>query len=92
VKQRPKQELAVWITGCVLAMVLLLLSHTFYVTSSTYAFGFVLIALAGFLSWLRFSRQELSRPRWLLISANAVLAVIAFIVLLYVLGVATWYE
>ena len=91
-KLLPKQELAVWITGCVLAIVLLLLSHTFYVTASTYAFGFVLVALAGFLSWLRFSRQAPSRPRWLLISANAVLAVIGFIVLLYALGVATWYE
>ncbi len=92
VKLLPKHELAVWIAGSIGAVVLFLLSHTFYVTAATYAFGVALVGLVGLLFWLRFRRAASPRPNWLRISSNAVLVVLTLIVFLYALGVATWYE
>ena len=86
------RELAVWVLGFLTAVVAFLLSHTFYVTASTYAYGAVLLGITSGLFWYRFRPQRSNRAGWLKVTANAILMVLSAIVLLYALGVATWYE
>ena len=86
-----KQELLCWLTAGLLAIALLELSHTFYVTSATYAYGLPLLSLVVLMFCLKFRRAE-PQQKWLRLVANLVLVELSVVCLLYVLGVATWYE
>jgi amino acid transporter len=87
-----KQELFCWLAGTSLAIVFFALSHTFYVTTATYCYGLALLSLVAFLFWLRFRRNPDRRPKWLMVIANSALVILTLVSLLYLLGVATWYE
>ena len=87
-----KQELFCWLAGSLLAVVLFALSHTFYVTAATYCYGLALLSVVGFLFWFRFRNKPVPEPRWLRFIANAALVILSLVCLLYILGVATWYE
>lgn len=86
------RELAIWVLGFSAALSAFFLSHTFYVTNTTYAYGLVLFALTIALFWYRFRPQRAQRARWLRITGNVILTILTGVVLLYALGVATWYE
>jgi hypothetical protein len=88
----PKQELFCWLTGTSLGIALLLLSHTFYVTTATYFYGLALLSVVGFLFWFKFRRKLIPDPKWLKIIANLALVFLSLMCLLYILGVVTWYE
>jgi hypothetical protein len=87
-----KQELFCWLIGGVAVIVLFLHSNTFNVIAATYYYGFALLSMVVFLFWLRFRKRPEPVPRWLKILANIVLIVVSATFLLYVAGVATWYE
>jgi drug/metabolite transporter (DMT)-like permease len=87
-----KQELFCWLIGGVVAIELFVNSHTFNVIAVTYYYGFALISVVVFLYWLRFRKRPSPEPRWLRILANFVLVIVTATFLLYVVGVATWYE
>ena len=67
-------------------------SHTFNVVRATFYYGAALLGVGAFLFWIRFRRNMEPRPRWLRIVANSVLVLVSAMLLLYLLGVATWYE
>lgn len=79
-------------TGLFAAGAALLLSHTFYVTSSTYVWGLVLLLISAFLFWLRFRRRMDTPKNWLTVISNICLCLLTLLVILYFLGVATWFE
>jgi hypothetical protein len=87
-----KQELFCWLIGGLATMVLFLHSDTFNVVAATYYYGFALLSVVAFLFWLRFRKRPSTRPRWLRILSNFVLVIVAATFLLYIVGVATWYE
>ena len=85
-------ELVIWVLGFLGAVAAFLLAHTFVVTAATYAYGAVLLGITLGLFWFRFRPQQTQPARWLKVTGNAILVVLSGIVLLYALGVATWYE
>ena len=85
-------ELVIWIICTLCACLAFLTSHTFYVTAGTYVSGAVLIGITGSLFWMRFRRRHTSPSRGLTLVSNAALVLLTLVVLLYLLGVATWYE
>jgi len=88
----PKQELACWLAGSLLAIALFLRSHTFYVTAETYCYGAAFLSVLVFLLWVRFRRRSIPSPKWLRVTANTALVILGAVFLLYILGVATYYE
>ena len=86
------QELVCWIVGGIATLGASEYSHTFNVIPRTYVVGVILLLLGVSLFWLRFRKTELQRPRWLLILGNLVLLIFSLNFLLYVGGVATFYE
>ena len=92
VKLAPENEMFVWVVSTCVAITAFLFSHTGYVTAFTYWCGIPLIGLTAFLFWMRFrprGAQSKEVPRRV---SNSMLVVLSLIVLLYVLGIATWYE
>jgi O-antigen/teichoic acid export membrane protein len=87
-----KQELFCWVTCTSLAIALFVLSHTFYVTTATYCYGLALLSVVGFLFVFRFRKKPVPEPKWLSVVANSGLFILSVVCVLYVLGVATWYE
>ena len=87
-----KQELLFWLIGVVAVIELFDNSHTFNVVAATYYYGFALLSIVLFLFWLRFRKRPEPKPKWLKILANVVLVVVSATFLLYLAGVATWYE
>lgn len=87
-----KQELFCWLIGGTVVIVLFLHSNTFNVIAATYYYGFALLSVVVFLFWLRFRKRPSPKPMWLRILANCVLVIVTATFLLYVVGVATWYE
>ena len=87
-----KQELFCWLIGGVVAIGLFGYSGVFKLTAATYYYGFALLSVVVLLFWLRFRKRPSPEPRWLRILANCVLIVVTATFLLYVAGVATWYE
>jgi hypothetical protein len=87
-----KQELFCWLIGGVAAIALFGYSGAFKLTAATYCYGFALLSVVAFLFWLRFRKRPSPEPRWLRILANFVLVIVTATFLLYVVGVATWYE
>jgi len=87
-----KQELFFWLTGTSLAIALFVLSHTFYVTTAKYCYGLAALLVVAFLFCLRLRKNPARRPQGLRVIANSALVVLTVVSLLYVLGVATWYE
>ncbi len=88
----PRQELVVWIVASSGAIAAFLLAHTFYVTATTCSYGSLLLVLTGFLFWLRFRSQSIDFPKWLRLIFNSILVLLSMVLLLYFLGVATYYE
>ncbi len=87
-----KNELVVWILFALGAGIAFFTSHTFYVTRGTYASGAVLLGVTAFLFYLRFRPRQAPRTKILTATSNTVLSLLTLVVVLYVLGVATWYE
>jgi hypothetical protein len=87
-----KLELFCWLVGGVATIVLFLHSDTFNVIAATYYYGLAMLSVVAFLFWLRFRKRPSPQPRWLRILADFVLVVVTATFLLYVVGVATWYE
>jgi len=87
-----KQELFCWVIGSVVAIGLFVHSHTFYVTAATYYYGIALLSVMVFLFWLRFRKGSSPEPRLLRILANSILVILSGLFLMYLLGVATYYE
>jgi hypothetical protein len=87
-----KQELSCWLIGAGSAIALFVHSNTFNLVAATYYYGFALLAVIVFLFSLRLRKRASPRPRWLRILANFVLVIVSATFLLYVAGVATWYE
>lgn len=87
-----KQEVLIWAVCSISAVVAFLLSHTFYVTTGTYVYGVIFCVFCAPLVWIKFRRRT-ARPdkSWQVIS-SCVLVLLGFVFLLYLLGVATWYE
>jgi hypothetical protein len=88
----PKNELFVWIVCAFGAGAAFFASHTFYVTKGTYANGAVLLGITAFLFGMRFRRRHTPRTKSLTVTSNTVLVLLSLVVILYLLGVATWYE
>jgi drug/metabolite transporter (DMT)-like permease len=88
----PKQELFCWFIGGAAVLELSEHSHTFNVIAATYYYGLALLCIIAFLFWLRFRKRPTPWPTWLKVVANSVLVIVSAALLLYVLGVATWYE
>jgi hypothetical protein len=84
----PRQELI----GGVAPIGLFLHSNTFNVIAATYYYGIALLSIVVLLFWLRFRKRSTPRPWWLRILANSVLVIVTATFLLYVAGVASWYE
>jgi len=78
--------------GGLAAIWLFVNSHTFNVIAATYYYGFALLSVVVFLFWLKFRKRPSPQPMWLRILANFVLVIVTATFLLYVVGVATWYE
>jgi hypothetical protein len=87
-----KFELAIWIAGLLGAGTFFAFSHTFYVTSRTYACGVLLLSVTAFLFWARLRPQRVRRPKWLRITTNVILVFTSMLLLVYLLGIATWFE
>lgn len=87
-----EHERTCWIVGFLAAAVALMFSHTAYVTAQTYVCGVILTMLGVFLLWLRFRRTAEPRPKWLRVLSNSLLAIFCAMFLLYLCGVATWFE
>ena len=87
-----QNDLFLWIVCGFVAGAAFLASHTFNVPSGTYVSGAVLLGITGFLYCLRFRNRQTPSPRLLAVTSNAILVVLTFGVVLYVLGVLTWYE
>jgi uncharacterized membrane protein len=87
-----KHEHFLWIVCAVSAGMAFLTSHTFYVTRRTYASGVVLLGITAFLVYMRFRRRQTPRTKSLTVTSNALLVFLGLVVVLYLLGVATWYE
>jgi NhaP-type Na+/H+ or K+/H+ antiporter len=68
------------------------MSHTFDVTASTFWCGIGQLVVITFLFWIKFRRRTTCEPRWLRNMANFTLAILSIAFLVYLLGVATWYE
>ncbi len=77
--------------GCI-ALTAFFLSHTAFVTISTYCCGGVLLICTGLLFWMRFRPRDEELLRSLKITYNCLLIILSCAVLLFVGGVATWYE
>ena len=88
----PKAEQFLWIVAAVGAGAAFLASHTFYVTRGTYTSGAALLGITAFLFYMRFRPRQTPRSKSLTITSNTILVVLPLVVLLYVLGVATYYE
>ncbi len=88
----PRNELIVWIVCTFCAAIAFLTSHTFYVTEGTFASGAVLLGITAFLFWMRFRRSQTPRTKSLTVTSNTVLVLLTLVAVLYLLGVATWYE
>src|ERR1039458_7249547 len=87
-----KKELLSWLIGGVAAIGLFDYAEAFKLTAATCYYGFVLLSIVVFLFWLRFRKRSTPRPWWLRILANFVLVIVTATFLLYVVGIATWYE
>ncbi len=88
----PRQELVVWIIASGGAIAAFLLAHTFYVTAATFWYGSFLLGVTGFLFWLRFRPRSIEIPNWLRLIFNSILVLLSMVLLLYFLGVVTYYE
>lgn len=87
-----RSELVIWIVCALGAGVAFFASHTMNVTAGTYWSGAVLLTITTFLFWMRFRRRQTQRTKTLARTSNAVLLLLTLVALLYLLGVATWYE
>jgi len=88
----PKNEQSLWIVCAFSAGVVFLTSHTFDVGGGTYASGAVLLGITAFLFYMRFRRRHAPRTKSLTVTSNTVLVVLGLVLVLYLLGVVTWYE
>ena len=88
----PEAERYLWVVAALCAGAAFLASHTFYVTRGTYASGGVLMGITAFLFYMRFRRRHTPRTKSLTIATNTILVVLTVVVVLYLLGVATYYE
>jgi len=88
----PKKEQFLWIVCALGAGVVFLTSHTFDVGGGTYANGAVLLGITAFLFYMRFRRRQAPRTKSLTVTSNTVLVVLGLALVLYFLGVVTWYE
>jgi hypothetical protein len=88
----PRDEQFVWVVCTCAALVAFFTSHTFYVTAQTFLSGAVLLGITAFLCWMRFRRRQTLRTKGLTVTSNTALALLSLVALLYILGVATWYE
>jgi len=84
-----RQELLCWLFFGLLAIVLLLLSHTFYVTRITYYQGLAFGSVIAFLFWFKFRKRGIPEPKWLKITADSTLVILCLAFLLYLLGLAS---
>jgi hypothetical protein len=64
----------------------------FYVTAGTFVSGAPLLGITAFLFWMRFRRRQTPRTKSLTVTSNTALALLSIVAVLYLLGVATWYE
>jgi hypothetical protein len=87
-----EQELFCWLIGAVAAIELFDYAGAFKLTAATYYYGFALLSVVVFLFWLSFRKRPSPEPKWLRILANSVLVIVTATFLLYVVGLATWYE
>ena len=87
-----KQELLCWLIGCVAAVGLFDYANAFKLTAASCCYGLALLSIVVVLFWLKFRKRATPMPRWLRILANFVLVVVTATFLLYVVGIATWYE
>ena len=81
-----------WAIGDLLAAALLVLSHTFYVTRSTYWCGFALLLVFALMCHFKFKHRQVPRTTYLRKIENISVLAVSAMVLLYLLGVATWYS
>jgi hypothetical protein len=88
----PQNEQSIWIVCAPIAGVAFLTSHTFDVGGGTYASGAVLLGITAFLFCIRFRRRQTPRTKSLTVTSNTVFVVLGLILVLYLLGVVTWYE
>jgi len=88
----PKNEQFLWIVCALGAGVAFLTSHTFYVTSETYERGAVLLGITAFLLYMRFRRRQTPRTKSLTLTSNTVFVVLGLVLVLYLLGVVTWFD
>ena len=86
-----KRELVIWLAAAFLVFLELLLSHTIYVTSGTYWHGAALLLIVALMFALKL-RSACPRPRWLRVVSNIILTLSCAVLVLYALGVLTWYE
>ncbi len=88
----PKDEQLVWIVCTCAAAIAFFTSHTFYVTAGTFVSGFVLLGITAFLFWMQFRRRQMPLTKGLTVTSNTAFALLSLVGVLYLLGVATWYE
>ena len=88
----PATELAIWLICTLGACLAFFTAHTMFVTAGTYVSGAALIGITGFLFWMRFRLRHTLPTRSVTLISNVALVLLTLVVLLYLLGVATWYE
>jgi hypothetical protein len=91
-KQNENTEGLVCIALASVAMLAFAFSHTFYVITRTYICGVVLFAATGLLFWLRFRKRQKEINKSVKLTYSMALFCTTCVLLLYVAGVATWFE
>jgi hypothetical protein len=92
VRLTPRDELIAWVVGSCGAITAFMFSHTFYVTVSTFWCGVPLVGATAFLFWVRFRYRVTPLEKIPRRIADSILVLLSLLVVLYVLGVATYYE
>ena len=87
----PKGEQFLWVVAALSAGGAFFAAHTFYVTRGTYAGGAVLLGITAFLFYMRLRPRQTPRTKSLTITSNTILVVLTLVVVLYLMGVATYY-
>ena len=87
-----KREFLCWLIGGVAEVGLFVHSDEFKLTATAAYYGLAMLSIGVVLFWLKFRRRATPRPKWLGVLANSVLVIVTATFLLYVVGIATWYE
>ncbi len=85
-------ELLLWLVLALADVLVFLNSHTFYVIAITFWYGLILLLITAALFWLKFRSQREQPATWLRFTTSVILVFSVAVLVLYALGVLTYYE